>query len=61
MAHQGFYVYRNRRLIVYGTWFGKFKKEPAYNLARIKLDMSSESDFEWGIDIKNQKQHYRYL
>lgn len=61
LTHQGFYVYRNRRLIVYGTWFGKFKKEPAYNLARIKLDMSSESDFEWGIDIKNQKQHYRYL
>lgn len=55
LTHQGFYVYRNRRLIVYGTWFGKFKKEPAYNLARIKLDMSSESDFEWGIDIKKSK------
>lgn len=55
LSHQGFYVYRNRRLIVYGTWFDKFKKEPAYNLARIKLDMSSESDFEWGIDIKKSK------
>ena len=55
LNHQGFYVYRNRRLIVYGTWFGKFKKEPAYNLARIKLDMNSESDFEWGIDIKKSK------
>ena len=55
LAQQGFYVYRNRRLIVYGTWFGKFKKESAYNLARIKLDMSSESDFEWGIDIKKSR------
>lgn len=55
LNQQGFYVYRNRRLIVYGTWFGKFKKEPSYNLARIKLDMSSESDFEWGIDIKKSK------
>lgn len=55
LGQQGFYVYRNRRLIVYGTWFGKFKKEPAYNLARIQLDMSSESDFEWGIDIKKSK------
>lgn len=55
LNHQGFYVYRNRRLIVYGTWFGKLKKEPAYNLARIKLDMSSDSDFEWGIDIKKSK------
>lgn len=54
-GHQGFYVYRNRRLLVYGTWFGKFKKEPAYNLARIKLDMSADSDFEWGIDIKKSK------
>lgn len=55
LNQQGFYVYRNRRLIVHGTWFGKFKKEPAYNLARIQLDMSSESDFEWGIDIKKSK------
>lgn len=55
LGQQGFYVYRNRRLIVYGTWFGKFKKEPAYNLARIQLDMNSESDFEWGIDIKKSK------
>lgn len=55
LNHQGFYVYRNRRLIVYGTWFGKFKKEPAYNLARIKLDMNSDSDFEWKIDIKKSK------
>ncbi|MBE5960922.1 MAG: ATP-binding protein [Lachnospiraceae bacterium] len=55
MGQQGFYVYRNRRLIVYGTWFGKLKKEPAYNLARIKLDMNSDSDFEWGIDIKKSK------
>ena len=54
-GHEGFYVYRNRRLLVYGTWFGKFKKEPAYNLARIKLDMSADSDFEWDIDIKKSK------
>lgn len=54
-GHQGFYVYRNRRLLVFGTWFGKFKKEPAYNLARIKLDMSADSDFEWDIDIKKSK------
>ncbi|RII32953.1 ATP-binding protein [Clostridium chromiireducens] len=55
LNHQGFYVYRNRRLLVYGTWFGKLKKEPAYNLARIKLDMLSESDFNWNIDIKKSK------
>ncbi|MBO5638664.1 MAG: ATP-binding protein [Oscillospiraceae bacterium] len=50
--HQGIYLYRNKRLIVYGTWFDYVKKEPAYNLARIKLDISSDSDELWGIDIK---------
>lgn len=50
--HQGVYVYRNKRLIVYGTWFDYIKKEPAYNLARIKLDITSDSDDLWSIDIK---------
>lgn len=50
--HQGVYVYRNHRLIICGTWFDYIKKEPAYNLARIKVDISSLSDEEWKIDIK---------
>lgn len=50
--HQGVYVYRNRRLIICGTWFDYIKKEPAYNLARIKVDISSISDEDWKIDIK---------
>lgn len=55
LQHQGFYVYRNERLIIYGTWFGIFKKEIAFNLARIQLDIYSDSDFDWQIDIKNPK------
>ena len=50
--HQGIYVYRNRRLIICGTWFDYIKKEPAYNLARIKIDITSDSDEDWKIDIK---------
>ncbi|EFY07717.1 ATP-binding protein [Succinatimonas hippei] len=50
--HQGIYIYRNRRLIICGTWFDYIKKEPAYNLARIKIDITSDSDEEWKIDIK---------
>lgn len=50
--HQGIYVYRNRRLIICGTWFDYIKKEPAYNLARIKIDITADSDEEWKIDIK---------
>lgn len=55
LQHQGFYVYRNRRLIIYGTWFGLFKKEMSFNLARIQLDIFSDSDFDWKIDIKKSK------
>lgn len=51
-AHQGIYVYRNRRLLIYGKWFDIIKKEPAFNLARIKLDIDSFSDHDWKIDIK---------
>lgn len=50
--HQGIYVYRNRRLIICGTWFDYIKKEPAYNLARIKIDFTAASDDDWKIDIK---------
>lgn len=39
-------------MIICGTWFDYIKKEPAYNLARIKIDISSASDEDWKIDIK---------
>lgn len=51
-AQQGIYVYRNKRLLVYGTWFDFIKKEPAFNLARIRLDMNADQDYDWKIDIK---------
>lgn len=54
-AHQGIYVYRNRRLLVYGTWFGFLKKEAPFDLARIRLDIDSSCDFDWKIDIKKSK------
>ena len=50
--HQGVYIYRNKRLIVCGSWFDYIKKEPAFNLARIKVDITSDCDSEWKIDIK---------
>lgn len=53
--HQGFYLYRNRRLIIYGTWFDLIQKEPTFNLARIRIDISSEADADWKIDIKKSR------
>lgn len=53
-AHQGFYVYRNKRLLVAGDWLGigNFKKEVHYDLCRIMIDLPNNCDAEWQIDIK---------
>lgn len=51
-AQQGFYVYRNQRLLVAGDWLGFFKKEVHYDLCRIQVDIPNHLDNEWQIDIK---------
>ena len=51
-AHQGFYVYRSRRLLVAGDWLGLFKKEVHYDLCRIRIDLPNNVDEDWQIDIK---------
>ncbi|MFZ4400591.1 MAG: ATP-binding protein [Bacteroidales bacterium] len=53
-AHQGFYVYRNKRLLVAGDWLGigNFKREVHYDLCRIMIDLPNNCDDEWQIDIK---------
>lgn len=49
---QGFYIYRNERLLVAGEWLGMFRKEEHYKLARIMIDLPNNVDSEWQIDIK---------
>ena len=56
-AHQGFYIYRNDRLLVAGSWLGlgddrRWTKDESFRLARLSLDISNSSDAEWSIDIK---------
>lgn len=51
-AHQGFYVYRNKRLLVAGDWLGLFKRELHYDLCRIQVDLPNNCDDDWQIDIK---------
>ena len=50
--NQGFYIYRNKRLIIWGTWFRLVKKEELSKLARIKVDIPTSLDYMWGLDIK---------
>ena len=52
LDQQGFYVYRNKRLLVPGTWFRMLRKNEPGQLARIQLDLTGDMDFEWKIDIK---------
>ncbi|MFY9310092.1 MAG: ATP-binding protein [Bacteroidia bacterium] len=51
-AQQGFYIYRNERLLVAGEWLGMFRKEEHYKLARIMIDIPNTVDLDWQIDIK---------
>jgi hypothetical protein len=51
--HQGFYVYRERRLLVPGEWLGlPIQKEEHYKLARIQVDLDNTMDAVWQIDVR---------
>lgn len=52
---QGFYIYRNDRLIIYGTWFRIRVKSEVAKYAKIKVDIPNALDDIWEIDIKKQK------
>ena len=55
-AQQGFYVYRNRRLLLPGDWLGLgFMKEEHHKLARIQLDLPNSSDHQWEIDVRKSR------
>ncbi|MQK60353.1 hypothetical protein EIZ86_28335, partial [Escherichia coli] len=56
-AQQGFYVYRNERLLVAGNWLGlgnprAWTKDETHRLARIRLDIPNDADIDWKIDIR---------
>jgi hypothetical protein len=55
-AQQGFYVYRNNRLLVAGSWLGLgFAKEEHYKLARIAVDLPNTMDHDWDINVTKSK------
>ena len=54
---QGFYIYRNDRLIIYGKWFRLSSANVSAELlkyGRIKVDIPNSLDEIWDIDIKKQ-------
>ena len=56
-AQQGFYVYRQRRLLSAGSWLGLggsriWTREEPSRLARIRIDIPNTADQDWRIDIR---------
>lgn len=52
-AQQGFYVYRNRRMIVSGGYLDlDLKAEEHCKLARIRVEITNDMDHEWSIDVR---------
>lgn len=49
---QGFYLYRENRIIIYGTWWGLHKAVDAHKLIRVRIEIPNSMDSYWGIDIK---------
>lgn len=50
--HQGFYIYRENRLLYFGDWMGLHPKDAASQLARVRIDLPNEADSDWQVDIK---------
>jgi hypothetical protein len=56
-SQQGFYVYRNKRLLLAGGWLGlgrgrAWNREESHRLARIRVDIPNSADADWKIDVK---------
>ncbi|MBT4700661.1 MAG: ATP-binding protein [Rhodospirillaceae bacterium] len=51
IRNQGFYVYRNNRLIIHGTWFRLVRHGELSQLFRISVDIPNSLDSEWKITL----------
>jgi hypothetical protein len=49
---QGFYIYRQKRLVIWGTWFSIVSKDAMGRLARVQVDVPNTLDHLWALDIK---------
>ncbi|MDY0936015.1 ATP-binding protein [Pseudomonas viridiflava] len=56
-SQQGFYIYRNKRLIIWGTWFRLARKNELSKLARVRVDIPNSLDYLWALDIKKSAAH----
>lgn len=55
LHNQGFYIYRNKRLIIKATWFRLIPKDELNKLIRIRVDIPNALDDLWRIDVKKSQ------
>jgi len=54
---QGFYIYRENRLLHYGDWGDIRRKDPHFSLARVELSFDHTLDEAFNVDIKKSRIH----
>jgi len=52
LRSQGFYVYRERRLIIAGGWLGLARATELTKLTRVRVDIPNTMDADWKIDVR---------
>ena len=58
---QGFYLYRNNRLVTWGNWWGLSQSNEALKLVRIEIEIPNTMDSDWNIDLKKSTAKPPYL
>lgn len=54
---QGFYIYRENRLLHHGDWGEIRRKDPHFSLARVELSFDHTLDEAFNVDIKKSRIH----
>ncbi|WP_344780378.1 ATP-binding protein [Microbacterium kribbense] len=52
---QGFYIYRNERLISHGHWYGLARMDDLSKQTRVQVDVPNTIDYLWNLDIKKSR------
>lgn len=52
---QGFYIYRNERLISHGHWYGLARMDEISKQTRVQVDVPNSIDHLWHLDIKKSR------
>lgn len=60
LKSQGFYVYREKRLIIHGTWLGLARQMELTKLTRVRIDIKNGMDSDWKIDVKKSSAQLPY-